>query len=365
MQPKLKDGISVLVRKQNRHYEVNFLLNASGGVRAYQFTDAAVACLRLMNGANSIKRIASLTNLPADHVASVVTFLKTARLLDSTSQQSNKKAPRFETQLNFFADYESDAIHRSEMQACIERATVLIIGLGGIGSWVAYGLTLAGVQNFILVDPDSISISNLNRQCLFNASHLGQAKVAVMARLLAEVNQKGNIQTYQCLVEDKKFCDRVSQSADLVINCADKPEPSEVNRMVTYACFRHNIPHILCGGYDGHLSFLGPTVLPGKSACWYCYEKSLVKQFAHSGYEHLLVTPCHLRGGNLSAISAITANFHVLEAIKVLSGFAAPSMLNKAAELNFLTYDIHFRHYQRVRNCQHCKRHDNADRQKH
>jgi len=216
------------------------------------------------------------------------------------------------------------------------------------------GLILAGVGQFTLVDPDVVELTNLNRQCLYTIADIGKSKAETIASKLTQIDSGIQICILRKKILSKDDCMDAAQGAKLIINCADEPHTDMINRIVTEAGYALNIPHILCGGYDGHLSFLGPTIIPGKSACWYCYEHTLDHQLDYAGYEHLVITPSHSQGGNIGAISAITANCHVLEAIKVLTGFAAPTMLNKAAELDFLTLGIHFRNFKKRRSCSLC-----------
>ena len=61
----------------------------------------------------------------------------------------------------------------------LKQAKVAILGLGGVGSYVVEGLVRAGVENFILVDHDVISISNLNRQIIATEKTIGRPKVEV------------------------------------------------------------------------------------------------------------------------------------------------------------------------------------------
>jgi hypothetical protein len=82
----------------------------------------------------------------------------------------------------------------------------------------------------------------------------------------------------------------------------------------------------------------------------------LDKYLNSEGYKHLQVTESHIKGGNLAGICAITANYHVLDAIKIISGFSPPVMTGKIAELNFMSYEISFREFEKQSNCQSCNR---------
>lgn len=64
----------------------------------------------------------------------------------------------------------------------LEQATVAVFGLGGVGSYTAEALARAGVGRLILVDGDTVSDSNRNRQLIALCSTVGQPKAEVMAR---------------------------------------------------------------------------------------------------------------------------------------------------------------------------------------
>lgn len=138
------------------------------------------------------------------------------------------------------------------------------------------------------------------------------------------------------------------------MNCADEPETDVINRIISESCYPLGIPHILCGGYDGHLTFLGLTVLPGQSACWNCFELDQNKKFLSSEYKSMLVTQTQIQGGNLGVISSVSANYHALEAIKVITGFSKPVMINRVAEIDFLTLGISFRKFKKDKSCKIC-----------
>lgn len=356
MFPQIKDSISVLYRKVRDAYEVNFLFNASSVVLPFQLNKEAFDCLQYLDGLHSIEEIAEKANLPIVEVRRLVSALQKSRILTSKKRPAVIVRDRFATQRNFFAEFETRAQSREVMQERLHIARVAIIGLGGIGTWVAQGLVLAGVRNFTLIDPDVVEISNLNRQCLFNVGDVGSLKVQVAEQKLSTIEPEISVQGVAQRVASPRDCLEVMRGSSLIISCADDPSTDVVNRIVTEVGFELQVPHILCGGYDGHLSFIGPTVIPGKSACWYCYEHALDKQLHRAEYQQLAVTNAHSKGGNIAAISAITANYHVLDAVKVITGFLKPTMTNKVAELDFRTYDINFRKFRKRYTCPYCGR---------
>jgi len=75
-----------------------------------------------------------------------------------------------------------------EGQKKLRELTVLVAGVGGLGCFEAYLLACLGVGKLVLVDDDTISLSDLNRQVLYTPSDIGQPKVEVAARRLKEFN---------------------------------------------------------------------------------------------------------------------------------------------------------------------------------
>ena len=67
-------------------------------------------------------------------------------------------------------------------------ARVLVVGVGGVGSWCAEALMRTGVGHITLVDDDAVAESNVNRQCPATAKTIGRPKVEAMAERLKEIN---------------------------------------------------------------------------------------------------------------------------------------------------------------------------------
>ena len=77
------------------------------------------------------------------------------------------------------------------------QAKVAIFGIGGVGSYVVEALARAGIGNFMLVDNDNISISNLNRQIIATHDTIGMPKVDVAKKRILSINPKANVEVYK------------------------------------------------------------------------------------------------------------------------------------------------------------------------
>jgi tRNA A37 threonylcarbamoyladenosine dehydratase len=75
----------------------------------------------------------------------------------------------------------------------LKKATVAVFGLGGVGSYAVESLARAGVGNLVLVDFDTVSISNINRQLHALEDTLGQAKTDLMADRIGKINPRAGI----------------------------------------------------------------------------------------------------------------------------------------------------------------------------
>jgi hypothetical protein len=105
---------------------------------------------------------------------------------------------------------------------------VLVIGVGGIGSWCSLNLSLVGVGHLTLVDPDKIEPHNLNRTP-FKLTHIGKYKVEAMSELILERRPDADITPIPTKIEDALQLINVD-SYNFIIDCRDKLEPIKVNK---------------------------------------------------------------------------------------------------------------------------------------
>ena len=78
----------------------------------------------------------------------------------------------------------------------LSKAKIAIYGIGGVGSFVVEGLARAGIENFVLIDNDIISISNINRQIHANINTIGKRKIDVMKERIEEINPNASVEIY-------------------------------------------------------------------------------------------------------------------------------------------------------------------------
>ena len=80
----------------------------------------------------------------------------------------------------------------------LHRAKVAIFGVGGVGGYVAEALARSGVGSLVLVDHDTVSVTNLNRQIIALHSTLGRNKVDVMAERITDINPLAKVEARCC-----------------------------------------------------------------------------------------------------------------------------------------------------------------------
>ena len=102
----------------------------------------------------------------------------------------------------------------------IRQAKVAVFGLGGVGSFVVEGLTRAGVENFILVDNDTISITNLNRQLFALNSTIGENKIDVAKERILDINPNAKVEIHKEFVIDN-FDNILDKSTNYIVDAID------------------------------------------------------------------------------------------------------------------------------------------------
>lgn len=101
----------------------------------------------------------------------------------------------------------------------IKNANILLIGVGGVGGAVAHMLVRAGVQNLTIMDFDTVSASNINRQFVAFQSTIGQYKVDVLANQLKDINPDINVTAINQKFDSANNIDLTAYT--MIIDCID------------------------------------------------------------------------------------------------------------------------------------------------
>lgn len=178
---------------------------------------------------------------------SLLSYLKQKNLILSKYENTYENTP-YEKQTVYFEQFTE---FPNELQNEIQNKTVAIVGLGGIGGNLVQNLVAVGIKNFILIDFDTVDISNLNRQYIYNYDTIGELKTEACKKYLSEFSseikcitvnkQITNAEDINSLLKDYK--DKI----DLLINAADKP--TNIQAILFGFCKKWNIPYNTAGLY--------------------------------------------------------------------------------------------------------------------
>ena len=195
-----------------------------------------------------------------------------------------------------------------EGQQRLRESRALVIGLGGLGSPVAMYLAAAGLGGLVLVDDDTVDLSNLQRQIVHGSSDIGSPKVESARRRLAELNPECQVSTHAARLDDSALYAAIAE-VDIVVDCCDNFDTRfAVNR--------------LC-----HAT--GTALVSGAAIRW----EGQVSVFLYAAGE-----PCYhcLYGGGedepercsengvISPLVGVIGSLQALEAIKVLCAAGEP-----------------------------------------
>ena len=206
-------------------------------------------------------------------------------------------------------------------QLALKNATVLILGLGGLGSPASMYLAAAGVGKLVLIDDDSVDLSNLQRQIVHSERTLGQTKVESAASQLNQINPHIDYEIVAKRLEGSDLKAAIA-AVDLVLDCSDNfATRFEVNRysvetgkpLVSAAAIR----------MEGQISVYDPRV--ETSPCYQCLYPE--------GSEQAMTCS---ESGVMSPLVGILGSMQAMEAIKVLSGLGE-SLVGKLLMLDAMT----------------------------
>jgi tRNA A37 threonylcarbamoyladenosine dehydratase len=107
----------------------------------------------------------------------------------------------------------------------LQKANVLVVGLGGVGSFAAEFLVRAGIGSMTIVDGDVVDITNINRQLPALHSTVGQAKIKIVGDRLMDINPSLKLLQVQEFLSPERAFEVVNEEFDYVLDCIDSITP--------------------------------------------------------------------------------------------------------------------------------------------
>jgi len=198
-------------------------------------------------------------------------------------------------------------------QQKIKAARVLVIGAGGLGSPLIQYLAAAGVGHIGIVDDDTVSLSNLQRQVLHGTRDVGRAKTASARDAIARINPHVQVAAHRKRIAADNARELV-RGYDIV---ADGSDNFDTRYVVSDACFHENKPLVVgaVGEFDASLTTLRPFELDamGKPNPTY---RCLFPDPPPPG-----AIPACAEAGVLGALTGVVGSMMALEVIREIVGF--------------------------------------------
>jgi len=186
-------------------------------------------------------------------------------------------------------------------------STVLIIGMGGLGSPVALYLAAAGVGHMIISDYDVVEESNLQRQIIHHTQNIGELKAHSARRSLLDINPDCQVETIDHEMDEKELEQYIHQ-ADIVLDCSDNfPTRFAVNRL----CVQTLTPLVSAAAIRLEGQIL--SVIPGMDGP--CYQCLYNEQYENA-------QTCEMEGV-LGPVVGVMGTLQALQALLILTGHTA------------------------------------------
>jgi molybdopterin/thiamine biosynthesis adenylyltransferase len=255
----------------------------------------------------------------------------------TTHQLTDKELLKYDRQIKSFATLKgnniSDAIGFQEK---IKGSRVCILGVGGVGSYVSYGLASMGIGELVLIDFDHIELSNTSRQMLYSEHDVGKQKLDVAKEKLSLVNPSLKIETFDRRITNASDLERYLNNIDILILAADTPR-GKIVYMVDEACQNKKCPFIF-GMPAANQIICGPLIIPGKTRSYLTIFPDL------NGNEKIKLSDKEsekidmINAGFVASIidpyNAIAGKLVVLEVIKFLTGFSPCRLIDNVFNFN-------------------------------
>lgn len=274
-------------------------------------------------------------------------FLKEYKLI--TSAKIPTKDDKFRSQSQAYQDM---GLESKKVFDTLSNIKLAIIGIGGTGSWLSSQLLGLGFKDLVLIDSDIVEASNLSRQFFFR-KQIGVNKVDALKENLESQFDNISIKPIKAKILKSSDLDDLITNVDIVMIAADIPNRDEAAKLIGDWCLERKISHIVCGGYSGHGSSLGMSIIPEVTPCWNCYRKSISNLVPKLANENKLFMKGHRNTSGLITGVQIGAALSAMEALK-MSMKLKPSLAGQYSDFLLSEVELQKTNISKDKDCKWC-----------
>lgn len=361
--PVTKDNVPWFVRDGAVHFRL------SGELTSFEDPDGRVAALlRLLDGTRTVEEVGrtlagQYPDLTPGEVEEALAELDSERLIqdatDTGAGFTARELERWDRNFGFLETYATLGCSKFEFQRRIRGTRLALLGVGGIGSHALLDAVAIGFTDIRIVDFDTIELSNLNRQTIYDETVIGQGKVDVAARRATALNSDARIDPVATRISSPDVVHDLVHDRDVVLVAVDRPR-MQVLHWVNEGCLRAGAS-FLVGGVDGDRTFQY-TVVPGVSGCLECWYSTVRETDPTSAMvlDHLegMAAEGHTFSEDRSAFNGSilpVLSIMIGDLVRMATGIAAPYGLGRLIQTSFHDPQPRIREtWQRRPDCLHC-----------
>jgi bacteriocin biosynthesis cyclodehydratase domain-containing protein len=316
-----------------------------------------VSLLPYLRGDLTVEQIQHEVDVPAGTLGPILEKLRENGILfDEELTDYHRLPPRYleshQRQVAFFSR-KIGYLDRYLPVRRLRDSSVVLVGLGALGTHVLQSLVCAGVGTISIIDDERITPADLVAG-LCSEHDIGRLRTEAAAEGIARHAEDTHVEGYSVGLDHVQWTDLLG-NADLVVSCSDN-SASRTHRVLNRVCLQ-NSSMWLSARLGVDFAEVGPLVIPRKTACFACYELRASSNRdvseRHPSVENDREVPLEACGA-LPAFPQIAAGYVSVEVIRILTGYDQATTAGGVLSVDFTGYGNTMRRVFRVPNCPAC-----------
>lgn len=288
-------------------------------------------------------------------------------LEDITNETSEEKVDnvRYKQQSFFFSPFETQGNDKFEKHSLnikkkfhrqLREASIIVLGLGQVGSTVVRSLALLGIQSIKLADWQKVTLNDVWLGGWYDMADVDRYRCDALKAKIHQLNSDVQVDIIPWVdneLETEAFQKHFSNT-ELVVLCLDKFIP-KIYDAINCACLDIKTPWISYRSLGFEIT-IGPLVIPGESPCYKCSELRLLSNLSDVSERLYLYNYLDSHNGWETGQLPIPfgADLLTMEIIKYLSGYSTPSTIDNILVLEMGNTQINLHPLLKVPRCPHC-----------